>query len=270
MSVEVQVVWVDLTVMDEADGAKWCEEHDFRSDQVRYREDDEGEVTHALFIQFPSTEVVEGTWRSVYDTFPEGISVTTGERKAMSEKAHSTFIVKSFDEEERIIKGIASTPEVDREGDIVEPKGGRFKLPLPLLAQHDHAQPVGHVISASVGDDGIEIEAQLVKGSGLPYVERVWRQVKSGLLRGLSIGFMADGVEPTKSGRRFTSWSWHELSLVTIPANASAGIASVKAYDVDEIDLEQQLLEAEAKALDVKNQALAAIELINSTLKSQR
>jgi hypothetical protein len=41
----------------------------------------------------------------------------------------------------------------------------------------------------------------------------------------------------------------------------------VKAYDVEGIDLDEQLLEAEAKALDVKNQALAAIELINSTLK---
>jgi HK97 family phage prohead protease len=264
--VEIQCVWIDLTVMSEEQGAAWCADHNFKSDDVRYRDED-GETTHAIFAQFSADEVVEGTWRSVYGTFPTGISVTTGERKSMSEKAYSTFIVKSFDEEERIIRGIASTPEVDREGDIVEPQGGRFKLPLPLLAQHDHSQPVGHVVSASVGSDGIEIEAQMVKGSGLPYVERVWRQVKSGLLRGLSIGFMADGVEPTKSGKRFTSWSWHELSLVTIPANASAGISTVKAYDVDGIDLDEQLLEAEAKALDVKNQALAAIELINSTLK---
>ena len=41
----------------------------------------------------------------------------------------------------------------------------------------------------------------------------------------------------------------------------------MKGYDVEGIDLDEQLLEAEAKALDVKNQALAAIELINSTLK---
>jgi len=270
MSVEIQCVWIDLTVMSEEQGAEWCADHNFSTADVRYRDDDTGETTHAIFAQFSADEVAEGTWRSVYDNFPEGISVTTGERKSMSEKAHSTFVIKSFDEEERIIRGIASTPEVDREGDIVEPKGGRFKLPLPLLAQHDHGQPVGHVVSASVGDEGIEIEAQLVKGSGLPYVERVWKQVKAGLLRGLSIGFMADGVEPTKSGRRFTSWSWHELSLVTIPANASAGISAVKAYDIDDIDLDEQLLEAEAKSLDVKNQALAAIELINQTLKPKR
>lgn len=267
MTVAIQVIWCDLSVMDESDGASWCAEHDFSTDIVRYREDDDGETTHALFIQFPPDEVEEGTWRSIYDDFPSGISATTGDRKAMSEKGHSTFIIKSFDEEERVIKGIASTPEVDREGDVVEPKGGRFKLPLPLLAQHDHSQPVGQVISATVTDEGIEIEAQLAKGSGLPYVERVWRQVKAGLLRGLSIGFMADGVEPTKSGRRFTSWSWHELSLVTIPANAGASVSTVKQYDVDGIDLEEQLLESEAKALDVKNSALAAIELINSTLK---
>ena len=56
---------------------------------------------------------------------------------------------------------------------------------------------------------------------------------------------------------------------MTIPANAGASVSTVKQYDVDGIDLEEQLLESEDKALDVKNSALAAIELINSTLKSR-
>lgn len=36
----------------------------------------------------------------------------------------------------RIIRGTATTSSVDRAGDIVDPRGAEFKLPLPLLWQH--------------------------------------------------------------------------------------------------------------------------------------
>jgi HK97 family phage prohead protease len=265
MTQQIQAIWIDLTVLSEEEGAEYCREHNFKTDVVRYREED-GVESHAIFPQFDTSEVIEGSWRTISNNFPQGISATTGDRREMPEKSYSTFEIKSYDEDERVIRGIASTPETDREGDIVEPKGGRFALPVPLLSQHDHAQPVGMVTEANVTDKGIEIEASLAKGSGLPYVERTWRQVKAGLLRGLSIGFRADDVEPIKSGRRFKSWEWLELSLVTVPANAGAGVSSVKQYDDPAIDLEEQLLEAEMRREDVMKAAAAAIETINSTL----
>ncbi len=52
-------------------------------------------------------------------------------------RAYSLFTVKSIDEEQRIIEGIATTPSTDRMGDIVEPEGAQFKLPIPLLWQHN-------------------------------------------------------------------------------------------------------------------------------------
>lgn len=150
----------------------------------------------------------------------------------MQTRSWSTLSIKSIDESLRIIRGIASTPSTDRAGDIVEPKGAQFTLPIPLLSQHDHSSPIGMVKSARVTDAGIEIEAEIAKDSGLDYVERSWRQMKSGLVRGLSIGFRAIKAEPIKGGGyRYTKWNWLELSAVTIACNAEASITQIKKFD---------------------------------------
>lgn len=146
-------------------------------------------------------------------------------------KAWSTLTIKGIDEEQRIITGLASTPSADSDGDIVEPRGAKFTLPLPLLSQHDRHSPIGQVVAARLTDKGIEIEARIAKDSGLDYVEKAWRQIKAGLVRGLSIGFRPIKYEPIKgSGMRFLEWAWHELSAVTIPANAEASIVAIKHY----------------------------------------
>lgn len=257
---DLQSVWFEAGKYTEAEAAEWCVDHDLKTDDVGMREE-EDLITHWIFRQFPTSEAIEDTWQRVSKGWPDGITATMCERKAMDEsKGYSTFQIKSFDEEQRIIRGIASTPETDREGDIVMPKGAKFTLPFPLLAQHDHNQPVGMVTKASVSDAGIEIEAQLPKDSQLSYVERTWRQVKAGLLRGLSIGFRATKAEAIKTGRKFLDYEIFELSLVTVPANAGASVSTVKQYDDSEIDLEQQLLSAEAEISDAVNRAAAAIE----------
>ena len=55
----------------------------------------------------------------------------------MLDRAYAVLHVKAIDLEQRTIAGIASTPEPDRMGDIVEPLGISFKNPLPLLLYHD-------------------------------------------------------------------------------------------------------------------------------------
>ena len=164
-------------------------------------------------------------------------------RQLRNMRAWSTLTVKSVDEEIRTLTGVASTPSTDRVGDIVEPRGALFKLPLPLLSQHDHASPIGHVIDATVTDGGIKIIANIVKDSGLSYVEKAWKQIKAGLVRGLSIGYRPLDVEPLKGGGyRLKKWEWFELSAVTIPAQAEATISAVKALDVLGLSPEEQKL----------------------------
>ncbi|HGO6308278.1 TPA: peptidase U35, partial [Neisseria gonorrhoeae] len=72
-------------------------------------------------------------------------------------KTYTTFAVKEASEDgQRIVKGIASTQTPDRDGDIVEPSGANFALPIPLLWQHDREKPIGEVVAAQVTEKGIE------------------------------------------------------------------------------------------------------------------
>ena len=142
--------------------------------------------------------------------------------------------VKSFDAEQRIIKGIASTPSPDRSDDIVDPQGAKFALPIPFLWQHMHSQPIGEVTEAVVTDKGIEVTVQIAKieeeGKLKDRIDEAWQSIKSGLVKGLSIGFRGITVEdiPRSWGLHFKEWEWFELSAVTVPANAEASITEIK------------------------------------------
>ena len=154
-------------------------------------------------------------------------------------RAYSTIEIKSFDNDARILEGVASTPTTDRQGDIVEPKGAIFELPIPLLWMHDSTQPVGQVTEAKVTAAGIRIKAKIFKtdtpGRLQDRLDEAWESVKIGLVRGLSIGFKSieyAWIDDSSYARRFIKWLWLELSAVTIPANAEANITAIKQYDL--------------------------------------
>ncbi|MHA3050209.1 HK97 family phage prohead protease [Acinetobacter sp. ANC 4639] len=149
-------------------------------------------------------------------------------------KAYSLLQVKAFDTEQRIIKGIATTPAPDRADDIVDPQGAKFALPIPFLWQHMHSQPIGEVTEAVVTDKGIEVTIQVAKiaepGMLKDRVDEAWQSIKTGLVKGLSIGFRGITVDsiPQSWGLHFKEWEWFELSAVTVPANAEASITEIK------------------------------------------
>src|SRR4029077_1691931 len=156
----------------------------------------------------------------------------TAEATIMLNRAYSLLEIKKVDEDAREITGWATTPTADRLKDVVEPEGAQFKLPLPLLWQHDAGQPIGHVTHAKVGKAGIEIVARIAKGVTAE-IDRAWSLIKAGLVPGLSIGFKPKKHEIIKEtkGIRFIEWDFLELSAVTIPANAECTIATVKSID---------------------------------------
>ena len=270
VSLEIQAIHFNADLYEKDDAIAWAEDHGHPVQAVR-EEMFEGRLIRHIVACFEPSEAIEGSWRTASDEYPAGIHVSYCERaKSMdTNKAYSTFEVKSFDEEERIITGIASTPSPDRDGDEVMPLGAKFTLPFPLLAQHDHSQPVGSVIEAKASSEGIFITAQLAKESGLEYVEATWKQLKAGLLRGLSIGFRPTKSAPGAKGMKFLEYDLFELSLVTIPANAQAGIATVKEYaNAPEVS-DEQLFDAEAYKHDVLNRAAAAISKSQSILNTK-
>lgn len=137
----------------------------------------------------------------------------------------------------RWFEGIASTPSTDRTGDTVQPKGAKFKLPLPLLYQHDSMQPIGQVTEASVKPSGIYVKGYVEQVDGPPTLKErldvAYTEMKLGLVRGLSIGFNPLESAPIDAknpwgGMDYTSWEWLELSPVTIAANQDASITTIK------------------------------------------
>src|SRR5262245_56000613 len=150
-------------------------------------------------------------------------------------RSWSTLEIKSLDDDKREIRGIASTPQTDRMGDVVEPLGMEFKNPLPLLWQHRHAEPVGTVRLDKPTDDGVTFTAKLANvdepGRLKDRIDEAWQSIKARLVRGVSIGFRALEFSFTDEGIRFIKTEVVELSLVTIPANTQATIHEIKAYD---------------------------------------
>lgn len=154
-------------------------------------------------------------------------------------RAYSTLEIKATADAggKRSFTGIASTPSTDRMGDVVEPKGAQFKLPIPLLWQHDSKQPIGWVTAAKVTGNGIEVTGEIasIEEDG-PLKQRLtdaWQMLKAKLVRGLSIGF--NSIESARIdgtyGMKFIKWEWLELSAVTIPANQDASILAIKSID---------------------------------------
>lgn len=151
-------------------------------------------------------------------------------------KAYSTLQIKSISEndDERLITGIATTPSTDRDDDILEPLGAKFTLPIPLLSHHNHSQPIGEVIQAEVTAGGILITAKIAKidedGKLKERIDEAWQSIKSGLIKGLSVGFKIKEYSYIENswGLHIKEWEWYELSVVTVPANADAVITSVK------------------------------------------
>ena len=155
----------------------------------------------------------------------------------MQNRAYSLLSIKSVNEDAREIAGIATTPSTDSYGDIVEPEGAEYKLPVPLLWQHNASQPIGEVYAAKTTKDGIEIKARLVKidepGTLADRLNEAWQSIKSGLVKGLSIGFRAleYSILADTGGYKFERWQWLELSAVTIPANADCSITTLRSLD---------------------------------------
>lgn len=175
----------------------------------------------------------------------------------MTARAYSFFVTKTVNEDERTITGMASTPETDRVGDIVEPLGAQFANPLPLLWMHQRDLPVGTVVFGKPTKDGIPFTAKL---PSIPEpaqlkarIDEAWQSIKAGLVRAVSIGFrpIEYAINEDTGGYTFLKTDIFELSLVTVPANASATIATIKSYDAEAL---AALGHKEAKMSSVKTQ----------------
>jgi HK97 family phage major capsid protein/HK97 family phage prohead protease len=152
---------------------------------------------------------------------------------------YAVLHVKAIDEGARTFSGIATTPTMDRQGDILEPLGVKFSNPVPLLFHHDHERPIGHAMLGTPTAEGIPFTATIPTvfeaGPLRDRLDEAWGSVKAGIIRGVSIGYriLKDGAALLKAPGRLhlKATEIFELSLVTIPANVEATILAIKSLD---------------------------------------
>jgi len=183
------------------------------------------------------------------------------------DRAYTLLDVKAVDPDRRTFSGIASTPELDRQGHVVDPAGVQFRNPVPLLLHHDQQRPVG-AVTLTATPHGILFEATLPQidspGRLRDRVDEAWHSIKAGVLTGVSIGYrLIDGAtERLKSGGlKLLKTEIFELSLVTIPANAQASILLVKSLAApprQETRTMKQTTAEHIQNLENKRAALAA------------
>lgn len=156
----------------------------------------------------------------------------------MQNRAYSMLEVRAFDDASRKFSGIATTPTVDRVGDIIDPMGVKFQNPLPFLWQHNHDQPVGKVNFDKPSPKGIKFDAELVHPDSVEsaslkdLLQLAWDSIKTGLVRATSIGFRPIEYSFMDSGGiNYIETEVYELSGVTIPANSDALISTIKSLD---------------------------------------
>jgi HK97 family phage prohead protease len=159
------------------------------------------------------------------------------------DRAFSFLEVKSVDDERRMVEGWATTPKLDRQGDIVDWEGLTYGNSIKLLLYHTSTdKPVGNVKFDKPTKRGMPFEAYIPKvvepGTLKDRVDEAWHSVKYDLIAAVSIGFRVidDAIERIETGYKFLKTEILELSLVPVPANDQAVITSFKSMDAAAIE----------------------------------
>lgn len=104
---------------------------------------------------------------------------------------------------------------------------GRLRSGANLLCDHDTRDVIGVVESVEIGTD--KVVRAVVRFGKSVRAEEVWQDVRDGIRRNVSVGYMIHEaiLESTKDGvetYRVTDWEPYEISLVSVPADASVGV----------------------------------------------
>ena len=150
---------------------------------------------------------------------------------------------------------------------------GRLTSGGPLLMDHDTRDQVGVIESVRIDAD--RVGRAVVRFGKSARAQEVWQDVQDGIRRNVSVGYAihkAQLVETSDSGLdtyRVTDWEPLEISLVSVPADASVGIGRSAAdggeNPIQNLITEQKMPEATTPAAPIDHAAIerAAVERAN-------
>jgi HK97 family phage major capsid protein/HK97 family phage prohead protease len=128
----------------------------------------------------------------------------------------------------------------------------------PLLFNHDWADPVGVITGARIEAGRLYVDAQMFKTER---AKEVALMVDGGL-RNVSVGYEIEELEEDKKRGVFTATRWQplEVSIVTVPADASVGIgraADDQAKPVRVVRAGEEVSQPAAPAASVRSIAVS-------------
>jgi HK97 family phage prohead protease len=137
-----------------------------------------------------------------------------------------------------IIRGVFSTGDEDRQGDVVVQAGWDIKEYMEnptVLFAHDHYQPaVGKVIELGYNAQGNLAGAIKFAAEEYDFAMTLYKLYAGMYMRAFSAGFANNEYEVDQENDRFIlkSNTLYEISCVNVPANAGA-LAASKGIDMD-------------------------------------
>lgn len=143
------------------------------------------------------------------------------------------FIIKSDQIKNTTISGYASVYDVvDSQNDIIS-KGAFGEVlaeNIRFLWQHDRNKPIGIIKKIYEDQIGLRIEAEI--NNNIICGREASELLIQKALDGLSVGFdLQESIYGDGGSRIITKAKLMEVSIVTFPANNSAAISDVKAFD---------------------------------------
>ena len=199
----------------------------------------------------------------------------------MSEKITKYFTKSPEEQEDRVIRFIGSTEDIDRDGDIMKADGWDLKNykknPVVLVNHMRSALPIARTKKVFINDKkqlvfDVEFPTPEVSADG----DTLYRLAKGGFMPATSVSFMPDmdKVEyPRENGAKSGAYRIYngqellELSLVSIPANPKALMTSKSLSDAVEAKV---IDEIEAKSIELWFEGLEEVEEETNEEKLQK
>ena len=185
--------------------------------------------------------------------------------------------LKGLNDDEFTIKGVFSTADEDRHGEVVDQKTWQLddylKNPVILFA-HDHNQPaIGKAVNLFFNESG-NLEGEIkFAAKEYEFANTIYKLYKGGFMRAFSVGFQNEVVEYDEGENKVTLKrnTLFEISTVNVPANA---LALAKSKGIDTAPLEKHLniepVEKEGRVLSAKTKTtiVNAVDALNKLLEA--